>query len=166
LALVLLASTAPRWFSVQLRYPTDQVRQDFGVLAFDRGSLHSYTPIGWFLEATIVLLVVVVLLATMSGDVVVDRAKGAADSVIAPIWRGSRIGWRSQMGVFDRVRRRRPAASYIVSGSSDKTLRIRSKGPPRERHRMLPGRRYALTSEPRRPVRNRHLARGSSVPRT
>jgi hypothetical protein len=82
-AFALLASTVPRWFSVLIEYPGDQVRNDYGILALDRGSLHSYTAFGWAFELLIALAPIVAVLATLFGDVVDTSAKAAANAVIA-----------------------------------------------------------------------------------
>jgi hypothetical protein len=59
------------------------VRNEYGILALDRGSLHSYTAFGWAFELLIGLAPVVAVLATLYGDVVDTRAKAAANTVIA-----------------------------------------------------------------------------------
>jgi fumarate reductase subunit C len=82
-ALALLGSTAPRWFSVLVKYPTDQVLRDYGILALDRGSLHSYVLVGWAFEVLAVVTGVGTMAVTLYGESVVGRAKAAANVVIA-----------------------------------------------------------------------------------
>ena len=81
-ALGLLGSTIPRWFSLLVKYPTDQVLRDYGVLALDRGSLHSYTVLGWPFEILTVLTGIVALVAAIYSGVAVGRAKRAAVALI------------------------------------------------------------------------------------
>lgn len=81
-ALGFLGSTIPRWFSLLVKYPTDQVLRDYGVLALDRGSLHSYTVLGWPFEALTVLTGIVALVAAIYSGVAVGRAKRAAVALI------------------------------------------------------------------------------------
>ncbi|HWI05305.1 MAG TPA: hypothetical protein VNT52_15985, partial [Acidimicrobiales bacterium] len=82
-ALGLLGSTIPRWFSVLVLYPTDQVLNDYGVLALNRGSLHSYIVLGWPFEVLTVLAGIVALVAATYSGVAVGRAKRAAVALIA-----------------------------------------------------------------------------------
>lgn len=82
-ALGLLGSTIPRWFSVLVLYPTDQVLRDYGVLALDRGSLHSYTVLGWPFEILTVLAGIVALVVATFSAVAVGRARTAAVALIA-----------------------------------------------------------------------------------
>jgi hypothetical protein len=82
-ALGLLGSTIPRWYSVLVKYPSDQVLGDYGVLALDRGSLHSYTLFGWPFEVLTVLAGIVAVVAAIYSGVAVGQAKRAAVALIA-----------------------------------------------------------------------------------
>jgi hypothetical protein len=82
-ALGLLGSTIPRWFSILVEYPTDQVVRDYGVLAIDRGSLHSYIVLGWPFEALTLLVGIVALVVAAYSGVAVGRAMRAAVALIA-----------------------------------------------------------------------------------
>lgn len=81
-AVALLCSTLPRWFSVLIKYPTDQVLHDYGVFAFDRGSLHSYTVFGWAFEVLTLVAGVVALVAAGYAGGIASRARPAAVAVI------------------------------------------------------------------------------------
>jgi hypothetical protein len=82
-ALGLLGSTIPRWFSILVKYPTDQVLNEYGVLALDRGSLHSYSALGWPFEVLTVVAGIVALVTAIYSGVAAGRAKRAAAAVIA-----------------------------------------------------------------------------------
>lgn len=82
-ALGVLGSTIPRWFSILVEYPTDQVLREYGILALDRGSLHSYTVFGWPFEVLTVLTGIVALVAAIYSGAAMDRAKRAPVALIA-----------------------------------------------------------------------------------
>lgn len=82
-ALGLLGSTIPRWFSILVKYPTDQVLRDYGVLALDRGSLHSYIVFGWSFEVLTVLAGIVALVTAIYSGVTLRQAERTAVALIA-----------------------------------------------------------------------------------
>lgn len=83
-AVGLLGCILLRWFSVLIKYPTDQVLRDYGVFASGRRMpMHSYIVFGWSFELLTVIAGVVALLATVYGSEVADRAKPAAVVVTA-----------------------------------------------------------------------------------
>ena len=82
-ALGLLGSTIPRWFSILVKYPTDQVLREYGVLALDRGSLHSYTVFGWPFEVLTVLAGIVALVAATYSGAATGRGMRAPVALIA-----------------------------------------------------------------------------------
>ena len=83
-AVALLGSTLFRWFSVLIKYPTDQVLRDYGIFSSGRRiPMHSYIVFGWSFEVLTVIVGLVALLATGYGSVEADRAKPAAVVVAA-----------------------------------------------------------------------------------
>lgn len=82
-ALGLFGSIFPRWFSVLEKYPGDQVRNDYGILALDRGSLHSYVALGWVFEILTVSVAAVALLAAVYSSVAMDRGRPSAVPLVA-----------------------------------------------------------------------------------
>ena len=73
-AFCLFGAMFPRWFSVLVKYPTDQVLNDYGVLALERGSLHSYIGVGWLFEVLIPLTAAVALAAAIYCSVRIRKA--------------------------------------------------------------------------------------------
>lgn len=72
----------PRWFSVLEKYPTDQLRNEYGILALDRGSLHSYVALGWVFEIFTVLVAAVALLAAVYSSVAMDGGRPGAGLLV------------------------------------------------------------------------------------
>lgn len=82
-AVTLLCSTLPSWFSVLVKYPTDQILHDYGIFAFDRGSLHSYSAYGWSFEVLTLIAGIVALVAAGYAGGTANRAGPAAVTVTA-----------------------------------------------------------------------------------
>jgi exosortase/archaeosortase len=82
-SMVLLGSTIATWFSVLVRYPTDESRVEYTIFGRAYGSLHDYTVLGRPFEVLIVLAGAVALLAILYGSVVVDRMAAVAKVLIA-----------------------------------------------------------------------------------